>query len=470
MDFIEIFDWLMQGVERYEDTNKEIFVEFVNGSGKTMFTELYSKAFEGYILVNSISYDPDGNGVDPGKVIKFLKSSVAYGSIIPKKVKVYTRVAGDLETGIEYDLNNKAQTSVKVTKDGWHVSEKKAKFISPSESLAQVKPVPTNKNPLNLLKKYINIQGKSFILYVVWLIHCFCSGMHIALVLMAEAGSGKTFTTECTRKIIDPSGVGIMHFPDKKDDLCVLLSQAFFVCFDNTTALSKEFSDVLCGAITGTAVVKRALYTNNNLSVLRLNNTIMLNGIDVTPSESDLADRMLVLPMKRIAQDVRNTDKELTENFNQDLPEILGSIFNTLSRAMNEIENVDRTNKPRMATSYVNMAAIAIALGVGEENFRNIFNENVEMLKKERTVNPVVEAVVEFMNRDCAKKKETGYVEELYRKIGNNYSGSAKAIGGSASVFSRRLRQEISTLQALGITVNLDSTGARGTWLELIKK
>ncbi len=467
MEFIEIFDAVMEDVTFYVDRENKnnIYAEFLNGAGKTVFAPVESKAFEGFIYINSMLIDDEGKGIEPNRTIKFLKSSVAYGNIKPKKVNVHVRIAGDLKKGVEYDLQKSNQESVKVSKEGWEVSEKLSKFVVPSDSLPQVSPVKTKKNPLKMLRRYVNIAGGNFVLFVVWLIHCLCNCSHMALLLMAEAGSGKSTVTKIARSVIDPSDLGVVHFPDKKEDLCVLLSQSFFVCFDNMATISKDSSDVLCGDVTGSGIVKRALYTNSDLAVLRLHNTIMLNGVDIVPQESDLADRMLVIPMKRVEQKVRATDKDLSENFKKDLPEILGAIFNTLSKAMNEIDTVDMRNPPRMAGAYENMAAIARAMGVGEENFRNIFDNNIDALKKQRTVNPVVDAVVEYMNRPGAKRKESGYV----KKIGANYSGSAKAIGGSASIFSRNLKKEISTLMSLGIMVNLDSTGSNGTRLDLIK-
>lgn len=469
MDFLDVFKEITKNVTFYIDKNDKsrLYAEYPGPNGQVCFSPIDAMKFRGFLYSESLKYDNDG--IEVNKALKHIEMTSAYHGNA-SKVDVSIRVAGDLEDGIEYDLQNRLQTSVKVTDKGWNISPRNRKFLVPNESLEQVKPVQTDKSPLKLLKKYLNITGDNFKLFVVWLIHCFCHGTHIGLVLMAVAGSGKTTISKITRAIVDPSDIDVLRFPDKKEDLCLILGQSYFDCFDNAVTLDKEESDILCGAITGSTTVKRALYTNSELCVIRLHNIVMINGIDVVPEESDLADRLLVLKTERLSPESRLTDKELKNSFEKELPEILGSIFNTLSAAMSFINVVDRSNLPRMAEAYINMAAIAEALGIGESEFRRIFDANKRAIDKERCTKPVVEAVVEYMNSTSAKRKEAGLVSEIFKKVKDNYSGSKAAVAGSPSVFSKRLKAEAAALSAEGIIVNFDDTGPKGTKIEIIRK
>ena len=469
MNFLDLFEKVIEKVSVYIDKNDKsrIYAQYPGPNEETCFSPIHSMKFKGFLHCESLKFNDEG--IDINNALKHIELSIAYyGDAI--KTYVHIRVAGDLEDGLEYDLQNCDQTSVKVNANGWEISERKRKFLVPKESLEQAKPIQTNKSPLELLKKYFNLSGDNFKLFVVWLIHCFCYSTHIGLVLMAAPGSGKTTISKMAQALIDPSDIGVMRFPDKKEDLCLILGQSYFDCFDNAVTLSKEESDILCGAITGTASVKRALYTDSGLCVVRLHNTIMINGIDVIPEESDLADRLLVLKAERISSKSRLTDKELKKSFDKELPEILGSIFNTLSAAMSFIDDVDRSDLPRMAEAYINMVAIAKALGIEESDFRRIFSANKLAIDKARSVKPIVEAIVEYMNRCDVGRKVEGFVEEIFKKVKSNYSGSGTAVAGSASVFSKRLKEESATLAAAGITVNFDDTGAKGTKIEIIKK
>ena len=471
MEFLDIIDAITENVTIYVDKNDKnrLYAEYPGPKGEQCFSTIGSTGFRSYLYVSALEHDSDG--IDVNKALKHIELTSHYnGDAV--RVNVYNRIAGDLEEGIEYDLQNARQESVKIDAEGWEISPKKRKFIVPRESLMQVRPVETDKNPIMLLKKYLNLTGDALILFVVWIIHCFCHGAHYGVVLSASPGAGKTTIGRCARALIDPSDMEVVRFPDKKDDLCLILSNSYFICFDNLDAASigKDESDILCGAITGSAMVKRALYTTGELAVFRMHCALLMNGLDATPAEVDLADRLLSIKATRVSSKKRLTDKELTDSFKKDLPEIMGSIFNTLSIAMSLYGSIDRSNLPRMAEAYANAASIAKALGISEEEFRRIFDENKSALDQSRTANPVVESVIEFMNRPDAKTTESGFVAEMFKKIKANYSGSSASIAGSASSFSRKLKLESAALSAANITVTFGDNGAKGTLLTIQKE
>ena len=258
--------------------------------------------------------------------------------------------------------------------------------------------------------------------------------------------------------------------PTKKDDLFAILTNAYFVAFDNTDVLSKEISDILCSAVTGATVQKRKLYTTNELGLYELHNTLVLSGIDIVPTESDLASRCLLLKLKPIEAEKRKTDTELREDFQNTLPEILGAIFNVLSEAMKTIREIQPVRMPRMAESYKEMLAIAVAMGVPESRFESIYNANLTAMDKARADVAIVEAVKEYMESPMvAGRMVSGTATELFNKIRSNYSGSKNDVGNSASSFSRKLRREYRVLYEAGYTVNFNDTGDSHSRIEILK-
>lgn len=461
---------IVEDVDFFLDKNdREIYyAEYSNAENKREFCLLDSEKFKGFLYAKSFE-NPDYEKVlDPNRAIKELRYLLSYYKEY-KTVPIYKRIAGNLDEYLEYDLQNNQQESVKVTSKGWKISAKKMRFAVPKISLPQVNPVKTTKSPLELLEPFVNIKGDSYILFLVWLIQAFFQGSHHALLIYAEKGSGKTTLSKMIRQIIDPCKFEVTTIPDRKDDLVTLLYNSFLCCFDNVSYITNDESDIFCGAVTGTAVTKRSLYTNGELAVANLHNTIVFNGIGVVPGRDDLAERMLLIKLKKLISKDLKREKNLKENFKKALPEILGSIFNTLSAAMQEIKNINEKNPARMADSFVEMLAIAKALGITEEDFRKIYADNVEELNRARVSSPLLEAIKECFDNEKSRKI-SGKAESVFRKIYENFSGDKATLPTSASHFSRKLDEEYANLLKAGFRVNIDDTGATGTEISIIRK
>ena len=358
-----------------------------------LFTEIDDEKIKSYIRQFVL---PDINeNISAADLLQEVKDRLALGGN-PDMVVPRIRTAGKLLTGlIEYDLNTPSHEYIKIEANSWKVVHKtKHKFLKRNTLGAQVLPKETDKNLLDLLKPLINADRDGLILFSTWLVQAFCMGNHSALLVEAPAGSSKTTLTKMTRRIIDPSNLQTNVMSEKKDDLFTTLSNAYFVAWDNLTdQISKETSDILCSAITGATMSKRKLYTNNGLGVYELHNALLLNGLDLTPSQSDLASRCLLLKLNPLDEKTRKTDSEMERLFNEALPEILGAIFNTLSKAISLIGQIRPIRLPRMAEPYHEMLTIAVALGITETDFDRIYFDNIKALDKARSNIAVVEAV-----------------------------------------------------------------------------
>ena len=441
---MKLFDLIWKVVENvyfYQDilNDEALFAEFVMGSGVKYFDRLESSKFKAFLRMKAIEVTNEEQTLNADSALQYLRDYFMYREQ-PERVDVYIRTAGDLQDGIEYSLKDKKQRVVVVDKDGWGLTKKSyRKFLHSSASKPQVIPKQCDDSPIDLLKPYVNLKGDSLILFVVWLIQAFCTGNHFALLVTAERGAGKSTLSRIIRSIVEPSGTDVSHFPQKKEELLNILSNLYLVCFDNVSTITKEQSDLLCSAITGGTATKRALYTNNDLYVQKLHNVVVINGITACPKESDLAERFLVVQLKKLTSKEICRERDFWDSFNDDLPYILGAIYNTLSKAMVHFEKLTFENMPRMADAFADMVAIALALGVSEEKFRKIYDDNVTLMHKLRADTPLIEAVRETMNglQLHGRRELKGKAERVYSIVKESYSGDKSSLPNGASAFSR---------------------------------
>ena len=460
-----------ENVTFYTNTNDldSFYAEFENRSGVIVFAPIDSKVFKGYLLNAMDNVADHETPMDVNTAVRNLNLLLSTERDDHPCVDLVGRRTITNKSAIEYDLQNSDRETVKIDSTGWTISPQKQKFIRGSTNLPQKTPIRTNRSPLELLAPFVNLFGDSFLLFVIWLIQAFTTCSHHALLIFAERGSGKSTLSKLIKKIVDPHSFSVTDLSTKKDDLFTLLSNSSLCCFDNVSKIPPDISDIFCAAITSTAVAKRSLYTNNDLNILNLHNTIVINGIGVVPEKDDLAERMLFLNLKKLSSSNLKPEAEVWQDFEDALPEILGSIFNTLSIAMHKINDIEATNLPRMADSFMEMLAIAKALDISEEEFRRIYDKNKNELEQARAGSPLVTAIREYM-ADVPGRKVIGKANVIYTEIYNAFSGDKSLLPNSAPYFSKALDKEHSNLLNAGFRVNLDDTGAKSTEITIIKR
>lgn len=466
----------IDGVEFFvdKDNDSKIYAEYavptLNGTKPKdkMFISLDDYRFASFL--RSVIIPKSGMNAKAGDIIRNIRDNIiTFGcdDIVDPKV----RTAGTLKTGlVEYSLGGRNNRCVRVTSDGWGITNKpRHKFLNHSASLVQVDPTPTDKNLIDLVRPYINADENSVLLFSAWLVQSFCEGHHSALVVSAPRGCGKTTAGRIIRRILDPSRTTANILNHKGDALLTLLTNSYLVDFDNVRSLSCEESDVMCVAVTGGTYSKREAYSTNTNASFKLQNVVVLNGIGIIPTESDFAQRCLLLKLRPINEKTRLTESEIEENFTHDLPHILGGIFDTLAKAMTIMKSLKPKKIHRLADAYLEMLCIAVALGLTEDEFNGIYEENIKAIDKARSETDLVYAVKEYMEKCVHGRSIEGKVLDVYGKICNSFSGNRSALPKSASAFSRKISTEYSAFQAAGLTVNLDDTYADGTRIKIIK-
>lgn len=426
-----------------------IYAEYPLHNGAFAFEPIDSRTFHAFLGVMYRDASGDNLLPDYTKLLAIESQNLIYFQA-NNGVRINRRVAGSIIKGkIAYFLADSEWTIMAISPNGWKAAKsKKLKFLRDRFDEAQLMPV-SGGDLLSLLRQYVNMDHDSFVLFVVYVVQAYSRySSHFAAILSSAKGTGKTTLSKVMRALIDPSKTGATLMPSNEGDLKNLLGNSYMVSFDNTAALSTRFSNILCAAITGSKEAKRKLYTDCDQIILNLHNLVVLNGIDIVPFKSDLAERSLLFELQPIGKEQRKTDNAFWNDFNKDRPAILGAIFDTLSRAMQLMSSVQHTGLHRMADANLEMVAIAMALGFSQPVFQQILDDNKKKLQEAyNQMNPFVDFVVGYMR---GRTDVNMAAEALFRDMESKIVGSSRFFPESPSALSRKLNQEKEALLAVG--------------------
>ena len=125
---------------------------------------------------------------------------------------------------------------------------------------------------------------------------------------------------------------------------------------------------------------------------------------------------------------------------------------------------------PRMADAFADMVAIALALGISEKEFREIYDDNVAKMNRLRSETPLVKAVKDLMTSLNGKRAVEDTAENILELLKNNYTGDVNDLPADGSHLSRIADEEHQTLSDAGFRMNFDDTYSDATRIKIIKK
>jgi hypothetical protein len=423
-------------------------------------TKLGAGKYEDWLRIEY--YKETGRAPNNDSLNQVLATMKAKAKFQGKKHSLHKRVA--LGKGaFYYDLCDENWRVVKITKNVCKILKKSLPRFTRTRSMkAQVKPLFDG--DINLLRKHMRfVTEADWIICLVYIVSCYIPEIpHPILVLAGEKGASKTTTLKMLKAIIDPSMRELLAMPNNNQDLALTLANQYMPCFDNLETLSTEKSNLLCMASTGGGISKRMLYSNDEEITLSFKRCVAMNGINVVATRADLLDRAIILTLDRIPKGQRKQEKKVWDEFNKDLPNIVGGAMKALSTAMSIYPKVEKANLPRMADFAAWGYAIAEALGIGGDKFfeayeRNQDHANVQAIES----NPVAVSIVALM---ATNDKWKGTVTELYQKLGvvatlEKINTTSKQWPNAPHALSRRLNEIRSNLEQVGITFSIKHMG-----------
>jgi hypothetical protein len=382
------------------------------------------------------------------------------------EVRVWNRLARDKDS-IWLDLGDESGGAVVVTPEGWEVVNPPAVLFRRFKHQLAL-PEPSHEGDLKDILGFLNVpRPDDRLLILGWLVAAAVDGIpRPVLALHGPQGSAKTTAALLLRGLLDPSQVGAVDLGTDQAQLAQILDHHAVPCFDNLGKLSRWQEDMLCRAVTGGGFSKRELYSDADDVLLQFKRPIILTGINVPTTASDLLDRLLLIGLDRLQPDARREEAALWGEFNASLPLLLGGLLSALSGAMRLHPTIHVPRPPRMADFARWGAAASEALGFGAQAFLDAVNRNAQgQLEEVLEHDPVARAVMEFLDE---RGTYTGTASELLGLLNERVPDyREEGWPKSASQLSKRIRVLQTTLMDAGVRVRFSPGRKRGRLITL---
>lgn len=271
------------------------------------------------------------------------------------------------------DLGMPDWTVAKVTARGWSVQETcPVPFIRPPGLRAL--PAPVKRGAIGDLRELVNLPAEGgddarFILFVSAMVAALWpTGPYPVLVVLGEAGGGKTTLCTIFRRLTDPNRAELRSPPKDEADLVHAAVNGRVVAIENVSRLSPEMSDMLCRISTGAGFGKRRLYTDGEEYLIDVCNPVVINGVDIGPLRGDLASRAVILSLPPLV--AHDQAARIEADFTTVAGSVFGALLSGLSAAMRNRKAIEAKGYalPRMADFAVTAMAAAEAFGWSPES------------------------------------------------------------------------------------------------------
>lgn len=404
---------------------------------------------------------PTGRTLD--EVAERCDTLARYGDVM---IPTARRIHSDKSGGWLY-LNDSNRAVVRIDSSGFSPVPAKdlpVRFVPSSTMEALPNPKLPHEKPK--LCQFLNIDPGDECIAWGFLVGCFLPrGTMPVLIAQGEQGSGKTFGASLIRQIVDPNSVNLA--PLKQDDgsLRARIRSGHIVGYDNVSRLTGEFSDLLCSLVSGTGFAARALYSDADEHVVSARQPVILNGITDFADRSDLADRTLVLPFRRLdGTGQRKGEGELMASFEAMHPEILGEVLTRVSRAYREWE---RTTIPPDSGRLIDLIRFVEASEPEDEkgNFRRAYQAaRQEQHESAADTDPLIRAIVTLVSkeRDIMLPNAELLAQLTAQEFGDRYP--SRGWPQTTQALSHRLSRDIPKLRSLGVEAERErgTKGQRG--------
>ena len=387
--------------------------------------------------------------------------------------RLYNRVA-PAPDGVWLDMCDPDWRAIHVTADGWRIVDEPPILF---KRYSHQKPLPEPKTPGDpfLFLEFVNIpiedETTRLVVLVAAISYLIPDIPHIILVLYGIQGSGKTLLFKLLRDLIDPSAIGVLTVPRDERERVQQLAHHWCAFYDNINRFPDWISDTMCRAATGGGFSKRELYTDDDDIIYNFRRCVGLNGINIAAQRGDLLDRSLLVGLKNIPEEKRETEEDLLARFQDARPYILGGFLDALVKAIQVYPSVNSQRLFRMADFTRWGCAIAMALKYTESEFLEAYGQKVrDQIKEAAHASAVATVLLDYME---GLPKWKGTPSALYGFL----NAHAKTMGVSTRQkewpkaphsLSRKLNELAPSLKALGWEVTRLREGEEGTRIILI--
>ncbi len=273
----------------------------------------------------------------------------------PEQVFLRMGRAGD---SIVIDLGTPDGQVVVVSSSGWKL-EAKSPVLFRRNGLGLAFVLPVKGGEMTKMRALLNVDDSQFRLLVGWLVATFLPDVpQPILVITGQQGTAKTTTAKMLLSLFDPSEADVQSQPSNEENWAVAARAVAGIGLDNISRMPPWFQDALCKVVTGGAFVRRARYSDDSPSVLKIQRAVVLTTINPGALQGDVADRMLKIELAPVTSGQRRDASEVATAFEQSRGETFGALLALLVEVLRVLPEVELSERPRMADFAGVLAAL----------------------------------------------------------------------------------------------------------------
>ncbi|MGD1838709.1 MAG: bifunctional DNA primase/polymerase, partial [Nitrososphaeraceae archaeon] len=425
-----------------------------------------SSKFENYL--SKLYYDKNekqvANAESINNAIRMLKAQAIFEG---KTMPLHLRLAwsnNETKDTIYYDLSDENRRSIKITKDmGWKIVENQFEVLFKRYGHQSAQVEPSHDYDKEIFDKFINslnIKNEGHKLLVkVWITSLLIPEIaHPILLPYGEKGSAKSTLLKKIKMLIDPSQLDLFSVSRDKTQFIQQMTHNFLCFYDNVRYEPNWLSDEACRAVTGGSFSKRKLYSDDDDIPYRYKKILGFAGINVIFKEPDALDRSIKIELERIREENNIPDSKIEQELKQQIPQLLGFLFDIISKTLQIKDSVKLNRLPRMADFAEWGEAIARALGYKplefmDAYFENLGEQNIEIIES----NPYAEAISKFVDYEklCWTGSPKSLTKDLTNYADNNDIDSSKFPKTATSVSQRLNKIKSNLREGLGIEITV---------------
>lgn len=377
-----------------------------------------------------------------------------------EEIETHIRLAAN-DGCIWLDLCDEEWRVVKISAEGWEVVTNATIKFRRTKGMKAL-PLPVAGGSVLSLRQLVNVSDGDWPLLISWLVAAFRPGYPFpVLVLHGEQGSAKSTVSKMLRNLIDPNIAPLRSEQRDERDLMLAATNGWVVGLDNLSKLPVWLSDALCRLSTGSGFATRTLYENDEETLFMAMRPILLNGIEELTTRSDLLDRSVIIHLPSIPPEKRKTEAEVWREFERIRPFVLGSLLDSVSHALRNIDKVQLEQKPRMADFALWATAAEESLGLGNGAFISAFMGNRESANElALEASPIASILIEFIQQqESWKGKPSELLEQLNQRTGDEVK-KQQGWPKRSNTLSGAVKRIAPNLRAAGIECNLGRSKA----------
>lgn len=356
--------------------------------------------------------------------------------------------------GLVLDLGDETGKAVVIEPGRWRVESRSPVVFTRARATASL-PEPVRGGSLAELQNLLNVDESAWPLLVGWLVaSLFPEIPHVILLLIGEQGTAKSTAQRLLGATVDPSSAQLRTAPRDVEDWVVAAAASWVVALDNASSITDWFSDALCRSSTGDGMVRRALYTDSDVSVISFRRVVTVSTIALAGAlRGDLARRLLVVDLEKIPDRERKQEAEVVGTFTEAHPRILGALLDLVAKVLTVLPTVRLESLPPMA----DWARILDALDKvnGTKSLDNYLGQGQRLATEVVDSDVVAAAVKAHVEATKGWEGTAGALLELLRPDrAKDWPSSPRGMGGVLHRMAPALRQ-------LGFTIDYTQKGRK---------